>query len=287
MKKKKVLIITLPLRLNYGGILQAYALQKIVEGLGFEVFTDNAFFLRTLSLKEKLKDFLARFICGCIKGDDKYKPLIKKRLKRKDYEKVAKNILPFIAENIKTIDFFEGKRYPKQKNTENFDIFICGSDQVWRRKYADVRRYFFDFLNGTGKIRFSYSASFGIDDLSEYSLKEKQDCKQLIKTFSAISVREKQAMEIIKTEFDQEAVLTLDPTLLLTKEDYINLINKRDPSLYVNENENLFVYVLDKTTEQKPTTSQVKPSTMRDNAPKRLEKPFFKRYRPKRNLSEC
>ncbi|MDO5760160.1 MAG: polysaccharide pyruvyl transferase family protein [Bacteroidota bacterium] len=250
MKKDKVLIITQPLRVNYGGILQAYALQKVVAELGFEVWTDNTFYLKPLSLKHRVKDFLARLLYGCFLNRENYKPLIKKRPKRKDYEKVAKNILPFISQNIKTIDFFESRVFPKASNIEKFDIFISGSDQVWRRKYGVVTRYFFDFLRNTNKKRFSYSASFGTDNLNEYSQKEKRECKELIKSFSSISVREDSAIEIILKEFEQRAVLTLDPTFLLSKEDYLSLINNSYSKADNTLTENLFVYILDESKEK-------------------------------------
>ncbi len=246
---KKILILTQPLRTNYGGILQAFALQKVVKELGFEVFTDNPFFLRKLSLKSKVKDLLARFVYGTLKGDKKYRPLFKRRLKRADFEYAAQNLLPFIEKRINTIDFFEGRVQPLSSNIEKFDYYICGSDQVWRRRYGDVKRYFFDFLQSTDKKRFSYSASFGLDNINEYSNQEKQDCRNLIKFFTSVSVREKDAVKIIEDEFSFPAVQTLDPTLLLENTDYINLINQS----YVDKTEDsyLFVYILDKTEEKK------------------------------------
>lgn len=246
---KKVLILTQPLRTNYGGLLQAYALQKVVKDSGFEVFTDNPFFLRDLSLKKRLKDFAARFVYGLLRGDKKYKPLFKRRLKREDYEYAAQNLLPFIEKRINTIDFFEGRVQPLSSNIEKFDYYICGSDQVWRRRYGDVKRYFFDFLQSTDKKRFSYSASFGLDNINEYSNQEKQDCRNLIKFFTSVSVREKDAVKIVEDEFSFPAVQTLDPTLLLENTDYRNLINQSDVDK--TEDSYLFVYILDKTEEKK------------------------------------
>lgn len=246
---KKVLILTQPLRTNYGGLLQAFALQNVVKELGFEVFTDNPFFLRKLSLKSKVKDLLARFVYGTLKGDKKYKPLFKRRLKRADFEYAAQNLLPFIEKRINTIDFFEGRVQPLSSNIEKFDYYICGSDQVWRRRYGDVKRYFFDFLQSTDKKRFSYSASFGLDNINEYSNQEKQDCRNLIKFFTSVSVREKDAVKIVEDEFSFPAVQTLDPTLLLENTDYRNLINQSDVDK--TEDSYLFVYILDKTEEKK------------------------------------
>ncbi|MBQ4420812.1 MAG: polysaccharide pyruvyl transferase family protein [Bacteroidales bacterium] len=246
---KKVLILTQPLRTNYGGLLQAFALQKVVKDLGFEVLTDNPFYLGRLSLRKKIKDFAARFVYGVLRGDKKYKPLFKHRLKRKDYEYAAQNILPFIETRIATIDFFKGKAQPSSQDIDKFDYYVCGSDQVWRRRYGDVRRYFFDFLKGRDKRRFSYAASFGLDNIDEYSKQEKQDCRELIKSFNSVSVREREAIKIVEQEFSFSAVQVLDPTLLLEKEDYISLIG--NTSKQESEDPYLFVYILDKSEQKK------------------------------------
>lgn len=253
---KKVLILTQPLRTNYGGLLQAFALQKVVKDLGFEVLTDNPFFLRDLSLRKRMKDFAARFVYGVLRGDKKYKPLFKRRLKREDYEYAAQNILPFIEKRIANIDFFGGQAQPSRQDIDKFDYYICGSDQVWRRRYGDVKRYFFDFLKAREttadvpiKRRFSYSASFGLDNIDEYSKQEKQDCRELIKSFSSVSVRERDAIKIVEQEFSFSAVQTLDPTLLLEKEDYISLIG--NTSKQESEEPYLFVYILDKSEQKK------------------------------------
>ncbi|MBR1769622.1 MAG: polysaccharide pyruvyl transferase family protein [Bacteroidales bacterium] len=259
---KKVLILTQPLRTNYGGILQAYALQKTIADMGFEVVTDNPVFLRRENLYGKLKDVSARFVFGILKGDKKYRPLFKKKLKRKDYLFSAQNTERFIKENIVTLDFFKGKKRIKPTDIEKFDIFICGSDQIWRRIYGDVRRYFFDFLKKSDKKRFSYAASFGLDNINEYSVKEKSECKELIKKFSAVSVREEDAVDIIKKEFSGNAVQVLDPTLLISKEQwraiYVkecqdkvikqeNEVSVQPDGVSLKQKKNIFTYILDKT----------------------------------------
>ncbi|MBQ9254570.1 MAG: polysaccharide pyruvyl transferase family protein [Bacteroidales bacterium] len=271
---KKVIIFTQPLRINFGGILQAYALQKTVRDLGFDVITDNPT-LRRRSLIVILKDYAARFFYGVLKNDDKYKPFFKKRVKKEDYEVISRNPQRFIKENIRTVDFFCGKRHPDKNKIKQYDIYIAGSDQVWRRRYADVKRYFFDFLDDDSIDRFSYAASFGVDNLNEYSLEEKQICKQLVKKFKAVSVRESSAIDILKKEFDQEAVLVLDPTILLTKEDYLKLCSNFLESSSTNvessfrklkqsstneekgDKKRMFCYVLDQTEQTGTLTKKL------------------------------
>lgn len=258
---KRVLILTQPLRTNYGGLLQAYALQKVVRTMGYDVQTDNPYYLRKKTIKEKVKDLLARFVYGVLKGDKKYKPLLKKELKRKDYEIVAQNTLPFIERNIQTTDFFEGNISPTNEMIEKYDIFVVGSDQVWRRKYGDVKRYFLGFLENKNKTKIAYAASFGLDNIDEYSSNEKNVCKHLIKEFSAISVREESAIDILSKEFNVQSSLVLDPTLLLEKQDYVSLIG--NASTFNAENK-IFCYVLDKTQEKNIIIDKLKTNLDKD-----------------------
>lgn len=258
---KRVLILTQPLRTNYGGLLQAFALQKVVRDMGYDVQTDNPYYLRKKTFKEKVKDILARFVYGVLKGDKKYKPLLKKELKRKDYEIVAQNTLPFIEKNIQTVDFFEGNISPTKEMIERYDTYLVGSDQVWRRKYGDVKRYFLSFLNHTSKVRVAYAASFGLDNIDEYSSNEKVICKNLIKDFSCVSVREESAIEILNKEFNVQSSLVLDPTLLLEKQDYESLIG--DSSEF-NADKKIFCYVLDRTEDKKSIIDTIKTSLDKD-----------------------
>ncbi|EHO82830.1 polysaccharide pyruvyl transferase family protein [Fusobacterium ulcerans] len=105
-----------------------------------------------------------------------------------------------------------------RKLNENFDIFIVGSDQVWRSlgKYTPI--YFFNFVNNE-KRKISYSASFGVDyweDKTEITT----EVKKLIKRFDYISVREKSGVKICNEIFEVTAKVVLDPTLMLEKEEY-------------------------------------------------------------------
>ena len=88
-----------------------------------------------------------------------------------------------------------------------------------------------------------------MDNIDEYSKQEKQDCRELIKSFNSVSVRERDAIKIVEQEFSFSAVQTLDPTLLLEKEDYISLIG--NTSKQESEEPYLFVYILDKSEQKK------------------------------------
>lgn len=110
----------------------------------------------------------------------------------------------------------------KKLNNE-FDIFIVGSDQVWRPIWKGENcinpNYFFDFVNDDKK-KIAYAASFGVD-YWEGDEKLTEEIKPLIKRFNHISVREESGIDICKNTFGiDNVVCVLDPTLMISREDY-------------------------------------------------------------------
>ena len=227
-------ILTLPLHSNYGGILQAYALQKALKRMGYEAILikeNNKF---KLPLWKKPFTYSKRVLCKYI-------------LKRKDAidifyeqkrEELRQNTRIFIDKNIQTKDF----SYVK-KNKRDFEAIIVGSDQVWRPKYCkNIERMYLSFAKNWKIKRIAYAASFGTDEW-EYTGKQTKNCKNLLKLFDAVSVREKSGVELCKKHFDTNAVQVLDPTMLLDVSHYISLIEKEKVEKSAG---NLFVYILNK-----------------------------------------
>lgn len=248
---KQVLILSQPLRCNYGGLLQAFALQKVVKNLGFEVVTNSTLLKskRRLSVK-KIYNFSlrkAKEVAKIILGYNRLTP--------QKFKIISQNTQKFIdkyinTENIDTIT---------EEQINRFDIFIVGSDQVFRKQYSPVTAYFLEALkNINDKIKLAYAASFGTDHLSEWSQEEIEICKTLAPKFKAISVREDSGVEIFKRYFDTKAAHVLDPTLLLEKEDYLKTIDEEDSAIKDNV---LMCYVLDKTPEKTHIINQIKNQT--------------------------
>lgn len=110
-----------------------------------------------------------------------------------------------------------------------FDNFVVGSDQVWRKTITqnNILKYFFDFVSWDKSV-ISYAASFGTEEFEGNNL-EITAAKKLLKKFNAISVREQSGVDICHNVFDKEAALVLDPTILLSVEDYDKLIENKIP----------------------------------------------------------
>lgn len=238
-------ILTLPLHTNYGGILQAYALQTVLERMGHEVVVFD---------KILPEPSLPLWKCPFVYS----KRLVNKLLGRKDnivfLEQYVSKIKPIIQQNtnkfikiyIHRVSF---KTFAQIPDADTFNAIIVGSDQVWRPIYFGedhIDDAFLAFARGWNIKRIVYAASFGVDKW-EYSPVQTETCKSLLHNFDAISVREESGVKLCREFFECKAQLVLDPTMLLDKSDYVKIIKT---SNVPKSKGNLLVYILDETPDK-------------------------------------
>ena len=124
---------------------------------------------------------------------------------------------------------------------DEYDILMVNSDQTWRKFDKHFYDYgFLRFAENWTTPKFIYGASLGYSEWY-FTKKETSIIKHLLQNFTGISVREKGSIDLIYKHLQIKPVFVLDPTLLIDKKYYLNLINnyKRTP----NENY-IFVYLL-------------------------------------------
>lgn len=109
-----------------------------------------------------------------------------------------------------------------QKNCPKADIYLTGSDQVWNSYHnrGIDHVFYLDFAPKDSK-KISYAASFGKKQLDEWEIPE---TKKLLQKYQAISVREKSAIKILNDLAIPNGKLVLDPTLLLTSDEWYSRI---------------------------------------------------------------
>lgn len=251
---KKGLILTLTLKSgNYGGILQAFALQRIVRLNGGPVLY--------VDYPQKIRRPF-RVCMGKMKRAT-FKLLFKRQygtdVNTELHRLSVLNTQRFIIDNIRTVDLFSGRRRPKDDMLRNFKFYVVGSDQVWRNAYADVADNMFQFVAYNDVTRFSYAASFGRDDLDEYGPALIRETAKLAQKFDAISVREDSGVGLVQKYWGREAIQHVDPTLLLDKQDYVKLVDEDSSNIHSSKG-SLFVYVLDKNTFKSNVTARVESS---------------------------
>lgn len=236
IKKDKVLILTLRLGTNYGGILQAFALQEYLK--------QNKVIATTIDLQQE--NFIRKMRLFFKDAVRRVLHLVSPTVHDLPSDIESHQCLHtqrFIQENIRTVG---SKSIPAPGElAQQYDALIVGSDQVWRSAYVPVEKYLFDFAEGQDITRLSYAASFGRDDLSEYNPDLLLRSARLARSFDAISVREDSGVDLVKRYWGMDAEQHLDPTFLLDKERFIDLV-KSDNDKLLPSNGDLFVYVLDR-----------------------------------------
>lgn len=211
----RVAILTRTSAVNYGTILQSYALQKFINALDVtalvvddrfprEIYSGKVNTTRKLSLKEKIGDFLDR---------RRLKKRYADELKNESLVlKFKKRYIPYYTKDLRGLG-------------ADFDIYLAGSDQIWA--YAAEPKLFPFFLLESipeGKIKASYAVSVGE---SEYPLEHQDKVRNLLNRFQYISVRENSSRNIIKKYTDKEVCLSCDPVLLINREEWAQIAGKR------------------------------------------------------------
>lgn len=213
----KICILTQPLESNYGGILQAFALQKVLRDLGHDVTT-----LRWLPSRRKTLVVTARrFLSKYLKGNRRYAYCNPNRQIRF----TCKELSRFVDEHMQCLV----KRAPLSANSlPDFDAFIVGSDQVWRPMYSPcLPNFYLDFLKNSPVRRIAYAASFGVDTW-ETDETTTAKVRPLAQKFNAISVREQSGVRLCADYLGVKACVMPDPTLLLKSEDYLELCKSEE-----------------------------------------------------------
>lgn len=170
----------------------------------------------------------------------------------KTVERGLNEIRRFVRENIHlTKPLRSSGALAKWVKYCGYDCIVVGSDQVWREIYSpDIEDFFLGFLPEDDKrLKITYAASFGTAD-SPISEAHLENCVRLAKRFDALSVRERSGVEILKDTFGLEARLVLDPTLLLTAEQYRFPVENTMAGGIVS-------YILDETDDKDSIIGQV------------------------------
>ena len=203
---KKVGIMTWHTYNNYGSVLQAYATQKIIAN-------NTNFTPELIHYMPKQK-----------------KVSLLKKLKIKNILFKIFNSGSKLKENIyvhgEKFNDFRNKYFKYSTNCKDatelfllnneYEKFVCGSDQIWAPTVFD-ENYFLSFVDNNSK-KISYAPSIGMNSIENKEIRE--NMASLIKTFDSLSIREESGKEIIKSICGKNASVVLDPTLLLSKEEW-------------------------------------------------------------------
>ncbi len=217
---------------NYGACLQCFALWKYLTNIGHtcEVIDLtrpwSSKYIRSKRFTEKRK----------ITNSSFYRKLFEKIFNRRPKRNLSNPI-----ENAMFKEFNNSIKYSKTYNCVDelyddppiYDAYISGSDQIWNPYMPFINEPYFLTFVPQGKIKLSYASSFAISEIpagiwTSYS--------GWLSDFKKISVRESSGINIVKRNFGREAVTVLDPTMLLTRDEWEKMAvypNTKDDYLLV------------------------------------------------------
>ena len=212
---KKTATITFHAAHNYGSNLQAYSLQQTILRLGYvneiiNLRTKRQTDLYTVFTKRKGIKYVFKNLSHLLY----YFPL------KRAYDKFEDFI------NNKLIITKEYATEEELKNADlNYDLYVTGSDQIWNPVPADFDwAYYLTFVSKGTKI--SYAPSFG-QLASKGDAKTRARISDALKDFDALSVREQGSADNVAQLIGRTPQIVLDPTLLLTKEQWLKLVENK------------------------------------------------------------
>ncbi len=219
---------------NFGSVLQAFALQKFVERICKNNRIQckyNIINFRSNNQKE-LYNILPKCnslknICKIFMGLPYY---FQYKIKNKKFEDFISNRL-----NVTKEFCIESEIYDI---ISDFDIIICGSDQIWNVRARDSNKIY--FLNFTDKPRISYSASFGplTIDWNKYNRKYYAEA---LNKFMFISTREEESANTVELLTGKKPPVHIDPTLLIEKDEWLRLCSDEN----IKEKKYILMYCLE------------------------------------------
>ena len=210
----RVGIITFHFVNNFGGALQAYALQSAVRNVckveveiidyknWFIRFTDT---VRLFPITTKISEFKSGMVT------------MGKRFQR------IKKFRAFINHNTQlTRGYASG--WELKMHSPGCDKYICGSDQIWNPylTFGAASAYFLDFVERR-EDKIAYAPSFGTSHPGKYF---QNKIGKYLSSFDTLSVRERDGAAFIKEVTGKEAVQLIDPTFLLSKEEWEEVASK-------------------------------------------------------------
>ena len=197
---KKTGILTFNRAINYGAVLQAYALKTYINKYSdCDIINyKNEHIEKTYLLSSK--------------------NIIKSILKKIQFSKKYKRFYNFIDE-MSTKKAYDINNFNSVE--DDFDKIIVGSDQVWNFTCSGNDKAY--LLNTVDNVKkYSYAASFGVSALPNEEL---SIFKESLSKFEKLSVREETGKNILKEQFSLDSEVVLDPTLLLDKDEWIKNLN--------------------------------------------------------------
>ena len=212
----KVGILTFHNANNYGAILQCYALQEALKGIGHDVYVID---YRNPHTEKIYKPTPLSHFVRCWLHHLKIEPWMKDQAKK--YKKRY-----FFNKFRKTYINITKKQYYRDNIPTNYDAYVIGSDQLWNEcctiKFEQI--YFGDFKRNKDSKLYGYAISANSDTFSNLSIDE---LKIIANRFDKLSFREQNASNLLLQKTNIQSRIDIDPTLLHSSEFWDKLASEK------------------------------------------------------------
>ena len=248
---KKIGISTLHTGYNYGSALQAFATKSLLSEMGYEgeILTLKGSLVKGRDVRLiKMVSMAFRVLVSRREVSNKVNAYGASLKKEYSYT-TQSNFEHFTQQYIRPhySSWHEMKRIGK---CENYVAFVCGSDQIWSGDtlYVDPQYY---LRYAPEQKRIAFAPSFGKDTVSEFNQKK---IAKYISEIPQLSVREASAVKLVEELTGREAKQLLDPTLLLTDEEWnLNLKFEKEEA---TEQNYVLAYFLNEPSERAKSALQ-------------------------------
>lgn len=246
----KIGILTYHNAVNYGAILQTYALQEVIKKIICENVTVIDYHSPAV---DSQYNYISYKDSGSLKGFvlSNVTTLLRKKKNYAFNEFICSNLICTPRVNCVSDD-----------NLKNISTIVVGSDQVWNPACTNGDKNYLLSDVGSDKIKISYAASMGSGDkISEFSSKYDIDYKKYLKNFDAISCREKDAADFLSKELAMNCTSVVDPVFLYETDNWYSFVDQYDDSQKKKRNEHIFVYNLGNFLTLQKLVKKVKKET--------------------------
>lgn len=221
--KKNSAIITWITHYNFGTFLQAYALQKYVmqQGWNNAILDDSTIIGNHVNWKYEIKKIFMRIF----------------QRSYRNYERSRKRT-DVLFDNFKQNDLIIDYKIDNLVALDNkYDVYICGSDQIWNPFSLENLKAGFYYASFTKKKKIAYAPSIGV---SEVPLQYKTKLKNFTSTFDILSAREQQGVDVLHELTGKSVAKVVDPTMLLSFKQWNLLL----PQKRCNNDKYILAYFL-------------------------------------------
>lgn len=241
---------------NFGSKLQVLATVKKIEEMGFatEIIRYKKAFTPTFMIQTIPRLLNRNFIRAKLASK-------KKRKQIQQHPEIAKNVgirnkrfAGFVDQYFTNLSpSYRGWETLVKECKENYDMFLCGSDQLWLPNNLGSHFYTLEFAPDN-KPKVAYATSFGVSQIPN---RQKKATAKYLNRFQHLSTRELAGQKIIEDLTGKKASVVCDPTLLFDAKGWAQML----PDHKVVEEPYMFCYFLGTNVEHRIAANEFKKKT--------------------------